>query len=181
MPITKNMLASLLAALLVTAAGCKSSEPANEVDRPRQINYSQYQDWNFGDGDIPSSENPVFAWPQFAERLRREISFTLPIVGLDRTAESPDLLVYFYALAGDDKYNPVLPYQIGWAAEPFITNGEQFGRYPANTLVIDMVDPKINQLVWRGSTSLPFDEPDRLYRLLPERINTLLRNYPNLP
>lgn len=165
---------------LVLFTGCKSTEQAKS-NAPRQIDYAQYQTYSFGDAIIVSSENPAFSWPQFSDRVKREINFVLPSKGLERTAAKGELNIYFYAVAETGRNRPLLSYQIGWAAEPFISGGERFDRYPSNTLVLDFVDSNINQLVWRASTQLPYDDQDKLYRVLAERIHELIQQYPLLP
>lgn len=159
---------------------CKTSEPS-ATSVPRTINYSQYVTYDFGNAAVASSQNPAFSWPQFKERIEQEVSFVLPGKGLEKDTRSPDLLIYYYALVSTERNVPLLEYNIGWAAEPFITSGERFSDYPDHTFVIDFVDTNINQLIWRGSTALPFDQPDRLYEVLPKRIHSLIGQYPTIP
>lgn len=167
--------------IVLLVAGCNSSHKATDENTPRQINYAQYQTYAYGDAIIVSSENPAFSWPQFSERVKREIDFVMPGKGLEKSSVQADLKIYFYAIVEANRDRPLLPYQIGWAAEPFITDGELFARYPGNTFAVDFVDSNNNQLVWRASTQLPYDDQSRLYRVLPERIHKLVQKYPLLP
>lgn len=168
-----------LSAILLQLPGCKSSDSAKRP--PEAVNYSQYTTFNFGKPHILSSENPVFSWPQFRDRVEREIIFTLPGKGLDLSRGNPDLLVYYYAIVDSRTDPPLFPYRVGWAAAPFIRSGETFSRYGTNTLVVDMVDAHSGQLVWRGSIDIPFDNPEILYKELPKKVYTLLNRYPTLP
>ena len=165
---------------LLLLGGCKFTESTSK-NAPRQINYSQYETYSYGNAIIVSSENPAFSWPQFSERVQREIDFVLPGKGLEKVTIRADLQIFFYAIikAGQDR--PLLSYNIGWAAEPFIENGELFDRYPANTLMIDFIDTNTNQLVWRASTQLPYDDQNRLYKVLPEQIHKIIQKYPLVP
>ncbi|MDZ7716236.1 MAG: DUF4136 domain-containing protein [Balneolaceae bacterium] len=162
-------------------AGCSPAKQTTDENTPRQINYTQYQTYTYGDAIIVSSENPAFSWPQFSERVKREINFVMPGKGLEKVSAQADVQIYFYAIVDANRDRPLLPYQIGWAAEPFITDGELFARYPGNTFVVDFVDSNNNQLIWRASTQLPYDNQTQLYNLLPERIHKLIQKYPLLP
>lgn len=166
--------------MTIVLAGCKSTDPSNQSS-PREINYSQYESYSFADAIILSSENPAFSWPQFSERLKREIDFAMPGKGLEKRTANPDLHIFYYAIVDTNRDFPIVPYQIGWAAEPFITSGESFKEYSSNTLVVDFIDTNTRQLVWRGSISLPFNDKNQLYKALPSQIHRLLQQYPLLP
>lgn len=176
----RRTIIGLLLLVIGLAGGCKTQESAGG-SAASDLDYRKYQSYQFGQPVLFSSKDPVFSWNQFEERVKREINFILPSKGLEPTRTDPGLLVYYYALVDPDKKPAILDYTIGWAAEPFIEKGEQFSRYPNNTFVIDLVDTDTRQLVWRASTSLPFDDPDDLYGQLSRQLRELFESYPNVP
>lgn len=176
----RYFLPGLLCFLAIQFAGCKNSEQSTSKP-PETVNYSQFTTFNFGKPHVISSQNPVFSWPQFQERIEREIKFSLPGTGLDFSGRDPDLLIYYFAIVDTREDYPLLPYHAGWAAKPFLSRGETFSQYVPHTLVIDMVDTNNNQLVWRGSVRINFDDAEQFYRELPEKVYSLLKQYPTLP
>lgn len=166
--------------LNITIGACSSSN-SSQKETPRIIDFSQYSTFYFPDAVVPSSDNPVFKELQLSERVEQEISFILSAKNLDRTSQNGDLAVYYYAITQHEENGLVLPYRIGWAAEPFIESGEILENYSADTFVIDVVDPNMNQLIWRGSIGLPFQNSDKLFRVLSDSLQKLLKPYPRLP
>lgn len=161
--------------------GCKSSEPPPENKKVKTVNYDQYETYDFGNAFLVNREDPLFKFPQLEKRIKRELKFDLPSKRLDYSTEDPDLKIYFYAITDEEGSYPVLSYEIGFAARPFLASGERLQNYPGNTLVIDFVDLSLNELVWRGSIALPFDDEEKLFEVLPKRIHQLLNPYPSVP
>lgn len=159
---------------------CSPSDNLRETEQPG-FNYSQYRTYTIADPVPTSSENPAFEWLQLTDRIRSELNFILPTVGLDRSTKNPDLKVYFFLVAESDNRRPVIPYQVGWRAEPFLSGGERFTEYPPNTLVLDFVDPNLDELVWRGSIHLPLENEQETYKVLSTRIKKLVQRYPDPP
>lgn len=147
------------------------------------VNYSQYSTYAFGSSSVVSRENPLIQWPQFSQRIEKALRFHLPTAGLDPVPvnSAPDLRIYYYIISDADAQKPVVDYEIGWRAEPFITQGESFTEYDKNTLVLDFVDVTTNELVWRGSTSLPLDNEKKVYQQLSKKIQLLIKKYPYFP
>lgn len=166
--------------LNITIGACSSSNPSQK-ETPRIIDFNQYSTFYFPNAVVPSSDNPVFKEPQFSERVEQEISFILSTKNMDQTSQNGDLALYYYAITQKKEDVPILPYRIGWAAEPFIESGEILENYSSDTFVIDFVDSNMNQLIWRGSVGLPFKNSDKLFRVLPDSLQKLLKTYPRLP
>lgn len=160
--------------------GCSSSD-SYQKKTPRLVDFDQYSTFYFPEPVVASSDNPVFSKPQLSERVEQEISFILSNKRLDKSTRNPDLAIYYYAITESEVDITVLPYRIGWAAEPFINSGEILENYPGGTFVIDFVDVNMDQLVWRGSTQLPFQNTETLYRVMPDSIQKLLDRFPRLP
>jgi len=160
-----------------------SCSPANRLpadDRP-EFSYGQYSSYTLVQTVPAGSENPALTWPQLYERIRKNLNFHLPSVGLDPVSADPDLYIYIYVLAETDDLRPVAPYRIGWRAESFLAAGERLSEYPPNTLVLDFVDPDLDELVWRGSTGLPLESQKKTNEVLGSRIKKLVQRYPKPP
>ena len=179
-PVSTIFFVGAVMTVSIISGACKVLE-SGRPGSSKTIQYHHFDSYSFGEPLVISSRNPAFSWPQFSERIRHELSFLLPTQGLDSSGKQGDLVIYFYAVVQPVEQPPLVSYYIGWAAEPFVSQGERFERYPSNTFVIDFVDANTRELVWRGSTSLPFDNPDLLYELMPERLAKLIQRYPSPP
>ncbi|MDX1636683.1 MAG: DUF4136 domain-containing protein [Balneolaceae bacterium] len=151
--------------------------------RTPAVNYDQYQTYQIKQGNVESSENPIFRYTQLTSRITRYLTFHLPSAGLDPPAvgQAPDLTIYYYVTGSETGRTPVQSYKIGWRAAPFIESGENFRLYRPNTLVLDVVDRALDELVWRGSVVLKTGENGIDYRALSSDLGRLLRSYPALP
>ncbi len=177
---TKTYFSFCLIALSVfLILGCGTSKYATNP----AVNYTQYETYSIAKSTIISSENPLFEWTQLSDRIKKDLHFHLPSVGLDRASiqTEPDLRIYFYIIHQADATRPVFNYTVGWRAQPFLEQGEAFAEYPQNTLVLDFIDHTRNELVWRGSIPLSFEEEAKAYESLSQKLKTLVRRYPSLP
>ena len=50
--------------------------------------------------------------------------------------------------------------------------------YTEGTLIIDMIDARTNQLVWRGSVAGTVDNPANLERQVEKAVRAILKQYP---
>lgn len=178
MAASPNVYNGLILGLLIPCLmGCSSSEKTTSSS----YNYSQYSTYRIGDPVVVNSQNPVFKWPQLSERIHKALNFHLPSAGLDPAQSRTDLIIHYYVISDSNAQQPVLSYQIGWRAEQFLARGERFSEYSANTFVLDFVDASADELVWRGSTTIPFDSEQNTYDQLSAQIQKLVQRYPSLP
>jgi hypothetical protein len=138
-----------LAALLV--AGCSSVE--THVDYDRAANFSSYRTFAFK--DVRTPDNPISL-----KRVRAAVSRTLGSRGLAESAgEKPDLWVVLHTRAHRQTqvttYNPGWGWGWGWRGAYW--NAAYVRQIPIGTLMVDLVDTKAKELVWRGSASRVVD------------------------
>jgi hypothetical protein len=138
-----------LAALLV--AGCSSVE--THVDYDRAQNFSSYRTFAFK--DVRTPDNPISL-----KRVRAAVSRTLGSRGLAESAgEKPDLWVVLHTRAHRQTqvttYNPGWGWGWGWRGAYW--NAAYVRQIPIGTLMVDLVDTKAKELVWRGSASRVVD------------------------
>jgi hypothetical protein len=138
-----------LAAVATTAValtGCASMNVSSYVERG--IDISQYRtfDWapteGLSTGD-PRLDNNRF----FDERVRFDVEKGLASRGFERTtAGTPDVLIHYHASITQQIEASEIDRQYGAAQNedrrPYV--------YEAGTLLIDLVDPRTNTVVWRG-------------------------------
>ncbi|MGS0673517.1 DUF4136 domain-containing protein [Shewanella sp. 0m-4] len=159
------------------------------------------------DPGVNFSEVKTYAWVQkktddatyhldglMDQRVRKAVEDQLQLKGLTRTdAATADVLVN-YLTKVDKKinvdtfntnygYNPY--YGPGWGWSGSAGHSQTTVReYEVGTLILDMVDRKTGQLIWRGSvadTMRDKDTPEERVEVVNEAVGALLLNYPPKP
>jgi len=163
----------LFAMALVAAVGCSgitaSSKTAPGVSLANYRTYAWYQP--------PAAEMQTVGEQEVRAALARELAQK----GLMPAAtEPPDFLVAYHATT-QQKVN-VTPggygygyrWGYGWSGFPDVTT------YTEGTLIVDFIDPKTNQVFWRGTAQGVVEHPNNPD---PQRISTavskLMKQYPS--
>jgi hypothetical protein len=131
-------------------------------------NYTTYRTFGWYKAEVPTPL-PGSAGPEFStlldERVKGAVASELVTQGLNLVTENPDLLVAYdiavdttlLATQGND-----IPKGYGysyWYGYRYRYNHTAFPgyrpvqQYPVGTLLIDLIDPLTNELVWRGGAT----------------------------
>jgi hypothetical protein len=137
---------SVAVALPLVVASCApvrvNSYVGREFDLRRYHTYAWAPADTFSTGD-PRLDNNTF----FIERVQRAVDGQLRRKGFEKTAEGqPDFLIHYHARV-EQRLEPseFHPGQSGCQ-----TGDCGPSVYDAGTLLIDFIDPRSNQLMWRG-------------------------------
>jgi len=167
-----------LAATLAVLGAC-SSLTVN-TDWNTTIDFTKYKTFNFKVDTLPYS---TFT----QERLRQTITNVLLSKGVARSETNPDLiLVYRVNMTKQTQYTTVSSGGYGW--------GPAWGGYggyggvgvsqttaqqiPYGALTIAIVDPKMNQLVWRGEADAQLGDNESNAQLVQDAVNQLFAQFP---
>jgi hypothetical protein len=164
----------LMAAVLL---GACSSLNVN-TDWNTTIDFTKYKTWNFKQDTLPYS---TFT----QERIRQEIGSALEKKGLARTETDPQLiLVYRVNLSHQTQYTtvstgygygPAWGGYGGWGGGVSTTSAQQI---PLGALTIALVDPKLNQLVWRGEADAQLSDTESNAQLVQQAIQQMFQQFP---
>ncbi len=124
----------------------------------------------------PGVHNEAVGW-----RVKDAVDLALEDRGYRRAieGESPDFQVAYFATAWDmveySAVNTYWGYQVDW----YVTGG-YVQAYRQGTLVIDIVDPKSNELLWRGSASGAVSNPSdqEIARKIREAVYLIFESFP---
>jgi hypothetical protein len=159
--------------------------------------------YNFA-GDANFSKYRSFKWVQIKSadqldqiadgQLKSAVDEELAKKGLHRTeAETADLLVGYQVSLSQEKeitsYDSGWGYGGGWGRGWYGGGGGGISTSTTSTIVIgqvglDMYDPAVKQLVWRGTASKTLDtkaKPEKREKNLRKGVAKLLKNYPPPP
>ncbi len=167
--------AFLALALGLLAAGCSTLEVNHDFDG--QANFAQYRSYAWV--PTPSAHQP--ASQLVAQRIERAIVDELGAKGLQENAGSPDLLVAYHTGTKDkiqvtDWGYTYGSYYWGWGGRSV-----DVYQYEEGTLVVDLVDAKTKQLVWRGWATGTVDRtqsPEAIEAKINDAVAQIMKRYP---
>jgi hypothetical protein len=164
----------LAAAAVLTATGCSSI--TTNVDYDQTAQFSVYRTYAFKDVHGQDSLQ--------LRRVQAAIDRTLAVRGLAKADGKPDLWVVLHTRMRNDKQ--ITTYSTGWGWGWRWGGGgywstARVNNIPVGTLVIDLVDTKAKELVWRGSASRVVDRdetPQERAGKVQEAVDKLFEGFP---
>jgi hypothetical protein len=169
------------AALL--ASGCSSISVKHDFDT--QADFTTYATYVWleqpttavGDAKAAQRVNTLLD-----KRIRSAVDAELTARGMSLDANDPDLLIVYHT--GLDRKVDVQDWGYSYPRYPY---GGWYGgqvdvyEYEEGTLIVDLIDAKSDQLVWRGTATKVIDETasaEQREANLREVITRLFENYP---
>ena len=163
-----------VAASLAALAACSTLRTTADWDPARD--FSKYATFAFK-AVRPEPDEIV------SERVKRSIESALVAKGLRRDDTSPDLkVVTHYRLRRDKQfvtYNSGWGYGWGWRGGGGVTT-TQVRNIPVGMLIVDLVDAKEKELVWRGTAAdtVKDDTPAEKEQELREAMTKMFEGFP---
>jgi len=167
---TKTMWA--VAAALCLIGGCVTTSATTSPN----ANLGQYRTFSFFQ---PTSANPkqlAFEQSPAGQVVRDRITSDLQSKGLTLSADNPDLLVAYHTKT--EQKTDVTDWGYGgyyWGGPGGVT----VDQYTQGTLLIDLIDPKSKQVVWRGTASAIVNNPENPDTgKLASAVDKLMKKFP---
>ena len=161
-------LATAIAVIVI--GGCASMSIGSYVDRSADL--SRYRTYGWAPPDQRATGDPrLDNNPFFEQRLQTDVAQRLDERGFQQAGD-PDLLVYYHVSVGEriDGFG----YCDAGGCEPFV--------YDFGTIVLDLVDRRVNRLVWRGwasgSMDGAIDNQDWMERRIDEAVTRIMARLP---
>jgi len=190
----------LLGLVLALGGGLSACAPSVNVEQQSNVNFTKYRTFDFADTEVKTSgdRNPLLRSPIAQDHIKQAIAGELAKRGLRQVDNSPDVLVtthtfveqaertvydtqpaagyaYPYAVGYRGAY---LPINYGYWYSPAYYSQPRTEQYREGTLVIDFIDRRTNNLVWRGSMADPVDDPGRLGSEFSKAAKEILDKFP---
>jgi hypothetical protein len=171
---------SAIAILGVSVSACATMMVSSHV-RP-DIDVAQYRTFDWGPPDaLPTGDPRLDANPFFNDHMQGAVEKQLAERGIElSTSGVPDLLIHYHPNVTQRVDVNRIDQQYGYcyAADCRVRVME----YEAGTLVLDVVDFRTNQVVWRGWAQANFvgviDNPDRLEQMINKAVEQMLGRFP---
>lgn len=169
--------ALLCLVLLWTVSGCGSS--AVMMDYNISGLWSNYRTYNWLPEPRAEDIGPLAGNPANRTSIEDAVDFAMKNRGLMKNEQNPDLLVAYYA----GKKDAIDPKVWGYAYSPKENYKDEQGppqSYKSNTLVIDLVDAKTKELMWRGWSGGVVNAPnqDKTDNSIREVVKMIMAEYP---
>ncbi|RIV22354.1 DUF4136 domain-containing protein [Fibrisoma montanum] len=192
----KRMLALATALVLGLFGHIANAQISTDYDQ--SVDFSKYRTYTFAKPEVNVGNNPVYKNPLLMQRIEGNLVREFNERGLTQQKTNPDLLVKIHTYTENktrnvyngSAYGPLFRY--GWGFAPYRFYWPFFGGYyggwnqPAyrqenftqGTLLVDMVDARTNQLLWRGTAQGVVDNPKRLERQIARGVRKIMKDYP---
>ncbi len=193
----KNILLAVGLALLTGVSACA---PKVNVEQRANVNFSRYRTFDFADTEVKTEgdRNPLLRSSITQDRIKQAIAGELGKRGLRQVENNPDFLVtthtfvekaertvydtrpaagyaYPYSVGYRGRF---LPINYGYWYSPAYYSSPRTEQYREGTLVIDFIDARTNNLVWRGSVADPVDDAGRLGSEFSKNAKEILDKFP---
>jgi hypothetical protein len=189
------VLLAAIAFALATPAGPEAAKTDITVDFDKTFSFVGLRTWAWnpaGAGDVKmavsSQDDPKAVAARVDPVIVPAVEKEMAARGFTKVADNAALYVHYYALATMQQSAQVqgqfLPGATQWALPPFLTNTTALSTYPYGTLLIDIVSPKLQAIVWRGAAQreIEFEKADADRRkVLQKSIHDLLDKFPPKP
>lgn len=158
-------------AALLLLAGCSGISVSSDYDR--EADFSSYRTFGWMQTDRPGMRNP--AQNSLMEtRIKRTVAEQLQAMGYTMLdGGRPDIRIALHM----NVQNKVEVEHYGYRRwrGPVRT---EVHHYKEGTLVLDFVDAKLQQLVWRGWANSILGNPDRAEKQINAAVSKILAEYP---
>ena len=191
----------LFLAVLALLAGLSACAPRVNVEQRANVDFSRYRTYAWADTKVKTtgSANPLYHDPIAQDRIRMAIDNELAQRGLRKVANSrPDFYVttHFYideaertvassAVGAGYAYpysvaygGGFIPVNYGYFYRPAYYQTYHTEQYKQGTLILDFIDSRTNNLVWRGSLADPLDDPGQLGQQFAGAARDILDKFP---
>jgi hypothetical protein len=177
--------------LFVLLSGFNSCMPSIQATSTfdRGTNFQAYRTFGWLEPEaVGTSANPTAFEPLLDRRVKDAVGSELVKKGLMPDANDPDLLIaYDVAVAQDPNTANTTATASGygyWYGYRYTYNTSDFpgyqpiNTYSVGTMVIDLIDPSSNELVWRGSAEGEIDAAQTEEKKIRGSIARILAQYP---
>lgn len=190
----------LLGLALALGGGLSACTSAVNVEQRADVNFAKYRTFDFANTEVKTSgdQNPLLNSPIAQDRIKQAIAGELTKRGLREVEANPDVIVTTHTFVEKaertvyDTYpgaNYAYPYAVGYRGRflpinygywytPAYYSQPRTEQYREGTLIIDFIDARTNNLVWRGSMADDVNDPARLGTEFSKSAKDILDKFP---
>lgn len=167
-----------ITAALLTAACSPEIQVYSDHDPDYAVGSFKTFDWG-QKTDIEENQNPLHYNELNDKRIKSAVLKELTTRGYVRSEVSPDLIIHYHIVIDDQSVVTTEPY--GYFYGPYWMRMQtHVYPYREGTLIIDLMDPKTNNLVWRGWATVGLDmiTPEKTEEIVSRIVAKIFRKFP---
>lgn len=164
----------------LAATGCATTMSAGSHVRPG-VQMARYQTYDWGPADaLPTGDPRLDRDGFFQDHLEGAVEKRLSTKGLMRATAKPDLLLHYHASI--DTRVDIGPTERKYSTCRVSDCRSWVVEYEAGTLVLDVVDARTNQLIWRGwaqdGVAPMLDKREVMAQKIDEAVTRMMAAFP---
>lgn len=165
------------------------------TDFDRTIKFSNYKTFAWGKTNVKVM-NPVYESDLIHKNIKRTIEEEFAKRGIVKQKNNPDFLVNYQTYTEEKEKTSGRPYfaspflypygfspfmyRWGWGF-PYGYGMPQTDKYTEGTLIIDILDTKTMELIWRGTVAGNVDDVAKLQKQIDKGVRAIMKKYPVTP
>lgn len=162
------------------------------TDIDKSTDFKQYKTFGFGTAEV-NVNNPAYKGSLISSKIRRNVQSEFEKRGLVYDKTNPDVLVSYETFTADkERMYSGYPYMMypgmfyrfpmmwGYPYGPYGGFGNGY-RYTEGTLIIDIVDAKTKEQVWRGLVKGDVSNLNGLSKSIDKGVRAIMKKYPSDP
>lgn len=170
-------LQACLALLILTAC---SNEIRVYTDRDPDYDLWTYKTFDWSQkADIEKGNNPLYYNELNDKRIKTAVSEELVNRGFAASTDNPDLMIHYHIIVDDQSMVINEPY--GHYGPYWTHMHTSVYAYREGTLIIDLMDQKTNNLIWRGWAESAIEgmyDRERVDHLIKASVEKIFRKFP---
>lgn len=175
----KRLLIILIPVLL---AGC-SPQIRVYSDHDPDYDLWTYKTFDWGQKvKIEEGKNPLHYNELNDKRIKSAVQEQMTTRGYQMTSVNPDLILHYHIIVDDQSVVSTEPY--GYRYGPhWMRMQTNVYSYREGTLILDLMERKTNNLIWRGWAVSAIDEidPEKVDDLIKTAVARIFKKYPKAP
>jgi hypothetical protein len=162
---------------LLALSSCSTMKVYSDFDRDTSVkNYSTFG-WP-ETKQLETKNNPLYYNELNEKRIKNEVSAQLKNNGYQFAEANAQLSVHYHIVLEDR--TAINPEPFGSYGQDWVNRNVNVREFREGTLIIDLMDSKTNNLVWRGwaANFLDEDRPDQMEAQLNTAIRKIFEKFP---
>ena len=182
-----NRMYILIGLIMMGLSGCAITDFDHKAD------FSKYRTFAWGKSEVDVS-NPVYESDLITKRIQTAVEKEFAKRGVVESGTDPDFIVKYHTYTEEKKRSESVypyrygfypygffPFAFGWRYPYYMGSPAQVTEYTEGTLILDMIDHRTGELVWRGSVSGNVEDTARLKKQVERAVQAIMKKYPVSP
>jgi hypothetical protein len=171
---TKSTLYSII---LIGLSSCSIMKVYSDFDRDLSVKNYSTVGWP-EDRQLETKNNPLYYNELNDKRIKNEVNSQLESNGYQFEEANPQLKIHYHIVLEDR--TAINPEPFGAYGQDWLNRNVNVREFREGTLIIDLMDAKTNNLVWRGWAVdfLDEDRPDQMEAQFNKAIRKIFEKFP---